>query len=80
MRGTAPQRIKEMSSSDILAAIHHIELRRLEYILNLQFRVTEKMLELTSPFPVEYFALVKEADRRGLIFRGEFTQTNTGMP
>jgi hypothetical protein len=66
--------ITKMPSSHLLATIHLIERRRFEscfevYQDSLNNGVTPGMLDYYSKWPIQYETLIKEAQRRNLIFR-----------
>lgn len=61
--------IKDMASSHLLATIHFIERNR---FMNAAETYGEGMMDATNYYlqwPIQYETLVKEAQRRGLIFR-----------
>ena len=66
--------IKKMASSHLLAAIHMIEKKRFERMVDTATRIESEdmeILEIYAQFPIEYYALLQEAERRGLIMRVE---------
>jgi|GraSoiStandDraft_4_1057263.scaffolds.fasta_scaffold00110_53 hypothetical protein len=72
--------IKKMPSSHLLATIHFIERRRFEACFEVYQETVnngkiEGMLEYYSQWPIQYETLIKEAQRRGLIFRQQESPT-----
>ena len=70
--------VKDMASSHLLSTIHFIERNRFTSAVDVAMRVRDLKEETLYDNPVQYYlqwpiqyeALVAEAQRRGLIYRG----------